>query len=120
MVRDVIVAEDALTNPRGVLSLYGVITEPMRVKAFPARARRLAVLQRWESPIPLRARTALFAPDGALLADAGHDVPSGVYWHLVILPDVWLPSAGDYRLVVFAGGEIAREVLLGVRQEGVA
>lgn len=118
MVTDVVIAEDALTNPRGALSLYSVLTEPMYARAFPARVRRLAVLARWEALAPIRARVALFAPDGALLADAGHDVPPlAGYWHLVILRDLQLSAPGRYRLTFFAGGLVAREVGIMVEQE---
>ena len=113
---DVVLAENALADPWGRLSLYNLITAGLTVPSFPAVLRRLAVVVRWESPMPFRQRVALFAPDGTLLADADADVPAGPYLQLALFTDVALPVAGQYRLVVYAGGEEVRTMHLNVSQ----
>jgi len=113
---DVVLAENALADPWGRLSLYNLITAGLTVPSVPAVLRRLAVVTRWESPTPFRQRVALFAPDGTLLADADAEVPSGPYLQLALFSDVALPVAGTYRLVVYAGGHEVRTIPLPVAQ----
>ena len=112
---DVMLAENALADPWGRLSLYNLITAGLTVPSVPAVLRRLAVVTRWESPMPFRQRVALFAPDGTLLADADAEVPAGPYLQLALFADVPLPVAGEYRLVIYAGGEEARTVPITVQ-----
>lgn len=113
---DVVLAENALADPRGRLTLYNLITAGLTVPTTPAVLRHLAVVTRWESPVPFRLRVALFAPDGTLLADADGEGPAGPYLHLTLFSDVALPVVGTYRLRVYAGGEEARTVPLEVRE----
>jgi len=113
---DVVLAENALADPQGRLSLYNLITAGLTVPSFPAVLRHLAVVTRWESPMPFRQRVALFAPDGTLLADADAEAPAGPYLQLTLFSDVALPVPGTYRLVIYAGGEEARTVPLEVMQ----
>jgi len=60
MIREVVLAENVLADPEGRLSFYSMILDRLAAPAFPGRLRRLAALVRWESPVPFRARAALF------------------------------------------------------------
>ena len=111
---DVMLAENVLSDPNGRLTLFSLITGGVQTLALPGLLRRLAVATRWESPIPLRCRVALYAPDGTLLADADADIPTGPFWQLTLFSDVPLPVEGEYKLTVFAGSNVEREIPLTV------
>jgi len=115
--REVILAENVLSDPEGRLSFYGIITEGLRAPSFPGRLRRLAVMVRWSSPVPFRARAALYAPDGTPLADAGGEIPAGEFRWIALFRDVPLPVPGRYRLVIYAGADPAREIEIPVEEE---
>lgn len=116
-VREVVLAENILADPEGRLSFYSLVMDGLRVPAFPARLRRLAAMVVFESPLPFRARAAIFAPDGTLLADAGGEIPAGTFRWIALFRDVPLPVPGRYRLAVYAGGEMVREIDLSVEEE---
>ncbi len=111
---DLILAENILSDPNGRLTLYHLITGGVQALALPGLLRRLAVATRWESPLALRCRVALYAPDGTLLADADAQIPAGPFWQLTLFNDVPLPVEGDYKLTVFAGSDMEREIALAV------
>ncbi|MDW8029266.1 MAG: hypothetical protein RMK94_12840 [Armatimonadota bacterium] len=116
-VREVVLAENVLADPEGRLTFYSVIADGIRAPAFPGRLRRLAAMVRFQSPVPFRARAALYAPDGTPLADATGEIPGGDFRWIALFRDVPLPVPGRYRLVIYAGGTAVREVELSVEEE---
>lgn len=117
MIREVVLSENVLADPEGRLTFYNLIPDGIRAPAFPGRLRRMAMMVRWNSPIPLRARAAFYAPDGTPLADAAGEIPVGDFRWIALFRDVPLPVPGRYRLVIYAGAEPVREIEIAIEEE---